>query len=121
MITTAAENGCLAQRVGRRKESMGKRDREHRERIQTGQELPYRNGRSQEYQMLKCGKCGAIVSPGGITAHLVKCQPDGAKCGICQKIIPSLEFWEHFQGCKEEPVGIILSKPECHAPAAASD
>ncbi len=102
---------------------MGKRDREHRERIQTGQEVPYRNGRVDD-RMVRCGKCGASVSVGGVTAHLVKCQPDGARCGLCQKIIPALEFWDHFQGCKGVPVGLVIPKSEpekCNTPAAASD
>ena len=42
-----------------------------------------------------------------VNAHLAKCQPKGAECVKCKKLITDPDFVAHFKSCtgkpKEEP------------------
>jgi hypothetical protein len=51
---------------------------------------------------LKCGKCGTTMPEYTVDDHLLKCQPNGAVCDICKKLIPAVGFLEHIKNCKGE-------------------
>jgi bacterioferritin-associated ferredoxin len=50
--------------------------------------------------ILKCGKCGHIMTEAETERHLTDCQPLGAHCGKCGKKISPKEFISHFKDCK---------------------
>lgn len=47
-----------------------------------------------------CGKCGHQVSEGAVNDHIAKCQPKGAECGKCKKLITDKDFVSHFRSCE---------------------
>lgn len=78
---------------------MGKRARQHREKVIAGMEPPYRQP-TTFLMVLKCGKCHNTITEGGVTEHLKQCQPGGAKCGRCGERIKPDIFLEHFKACQ---------------------
>ena len=50
---------------------------------------------------LRCTKCKQLVGEMNITDHLKKCQPKGAGCGKCNKVVLPDEFLVHFKQCKK--------------------
>lgn len=54
-------------------------------------------------QYLICGKCKHMVSEGAVNAHLAKCQPHGAECARCKKLITDPDFVGHFKSCAGKP------------------
>lgn len=77
---------------------MGRRSREHRDRVIAGLEAPFRV-QVAPLLVLRCRKCGARVTEGGVTEHLKACQPQGAPCGKCGHIIMAENFLSHFKAC----------------------
>lgn len=81
---------------------MGRRSREHRERVEAGLEAPWRNPGAEiniHEKMLKCNKCGVVIPEHNVTNHLLICQPMGAKCGWCGEVINPRDFMSHFNSC----------------------
>jgi hypothetical protein len=39
------------------------------------------------------------MTAGNINKHLMKCQPNGAMCVKCGKVIPADKFMEHYESC----------------------
>ena len=88
---------------------MGRRSRNHRERVSAGLDPPIRQPKTS-YLALKCGKCGTTITEAGVTGHLKECQPAGAKCGRCHETFKPDVFLDHFKGCTG-PKKTILSEP----------
>ncbi len=53
-----------------------------------------------EVIFLKCGKCGNVITQGGVEAHINKCQGGFAPCAKCKKRIPAADFVRHWKECK---------------------
>jgi phage FluMu protein Com len=57
--------------------------------------------------MLKCGKCNHIFSERMAQLHLELCQPAGAHCSYCGKIVLPHEFVAHIKECmKKKTLGV---------------
>lgn len=78
---------------------MGRRSRNHRERVSAGLDPPIRQPETP-YLALKCGKCHLTITEGGVTRHLKECHPAGAKCGQCHETFKPDVFLDHFKVCK---------------------
>lgn len=90
---------------------MGKRDRERRQRIVDGLEMPRSCSTGQlshpvKEHLLVCGKCHVIMSDYRAAEHLKECQPGGAPCGKCGNVIKPTEFLEHFNNCKGRIISV---------------
>jgi hypothetical protein len=59
---------------------------------------PFRNNTPQVL-MFQCGKCHETMTETLATAHLLKCQPNGAICDNCKKVFSAKEFVEHIKQC----------------------
>ena len=49
----------------------------------------------------QCGKCKESMTDTIATEHLKTCQPNGAICGNCGKVIAAVEFVKHIKGCNK--------------------
>ena len=44
-----------------------------------------------------------MVIESAVNAHVAKCQPKGAECGKCKKLITDPDFVGHFRACLGKP------------------
>jgi hypothetical protein len=50
--------------------------------------------------MLRCHKCGDLITESLVDQHIMKCQYGKAECGKCQEWVDGIGFMEHYRNCK---------------------